>query len=293
MNQHLQMLEGRAKNVFDESLKEMLNMGIESMYMFEQEKEDAEKVKNVISIRLLSDELPSGQIGLRQLTETLSAVENIQENGMASILGFDGKRGQIPKDILDRNELIITATRAGSFIIDLGVKESQLSMFEFENQITTNVLSDMSDLLEGKIDTPEFVETYSPRTFNSVKQLVSKLNKENMGIEISDNINESNRLFAKESVKEINKKFKGTHIEKYDNIVVRGRLIKVDLSAQKITLDSQGGLVNIKIKDEEIKNHHLTTNEEYEIKTSVKDVVSRTARTRTYTASSVKNIVKL
>lgn len=293
MSQHLQMLEARAKKTPDKVLKEMLNMGIESMRMFEQEKNKAEKITNILSIRLLSDEHQSGQIGLRQLTETLSAFENVQENGMASILGFDGKRGKIPKDILERNELIITSTRAGSFIIDLGVKESQLSMFEFENQLSTNVLNDVSDLLEGIIDTPEFIETYSPRTFNSVKQLVSKLNKENLGIEISDNINESHRLFAKESIKDINRKFKGTHIEKLDDIRIRGKLIKVDLSTQKITLQSQEGLVNIKIKDEEIKNYHLTTNEEYEVKTNVKDIVRQTERTRTYTTSSVKNIIKL
>ncbi|HEL1968421.1 hypothetical protein [Streptococcus suis] len=294
MEGFVEIIKQNIKDIPDTNpYKRMMELGFESIQLFENEKNEDDKVKNVLSIRLLSDDLPSGQIGLRQLTETLSAFESVQENGMASILGFDGKRGKIPKDILARNELIITATRAGSFIIDLGVKDYQLSMFEAENQISTTVLNDMSDLLEGKIDTPEFVENYNSRTFNSVKQLISKLNKENLGVEILDNINDSNRIFAKESVKEINKKFKDTHVEKFDNVNVRGKLIKVDLSAQKITLENPDGLVSIKIKDPKIKNHHLTTNEEYEVKTNVKDIVRRTIRTRTYTAMSVNNITKL
>lgn len=273
--------------------KKMMALGLESIGVFEKEKTEINKTKNILSLRLLPHGLPSGQIGLRQLTETLSAFENVQENGVASILGFDRKRGKIPKDILARNELIITETRAGSFIIDLGMKESQLSMFESENQLVTNVLSDVSDLLEGKIDTPEFAETYSPRTFNSVKQLVSKLNKEDLGIEIQDNQNNSKKMFDKKSIEEINKKFKDTHIERLNNIIVQGKLVKVDLSTQRITLDTPNGLVNIKVKDDEIKHYHLTTNEEYKVNTNAKDIVRSSGRTTTYTTSSVKHIEKL
>ena len=238
MSTELKILEDRANKVSNDELRVMLHMGLESMREFE-EAINSSNVKSMLSIRLLSENLPSGQIGLRQLSETLKSVESIQENGIASCIGFEGKRGQIPKDILNRNELIITSTRAGSFIIDLGLKTNQLSIFDRENNIAINVMNDVSDLLEGTIDIPEFVETYSSRTFNSVKQLVSRLNKEKLGIEIQDKLNNSNKLFAKEQIVEINKKFKDTHIEKQENIIVQGKLIKVDLSTQKITLDTQ------------------------------------------------------
>ena len=176
MSTELKILEDRANKVSNDELRVMLHMGLESMREFE-EAINSSNVKSMLSIRLLSENLPSGQIGLRQLSETLKSVESIQENGIASCIGFEGKRGQIPKDILNRNELIITSTRAGSFIIDLGLKTNQLSIFDRENNIAINVMNDVSDLLEGTIDIPEFVETYSSRTFNSVKQLVSRLNK--------------------------------------------------------------------------------------------------------------------
>lgn len=292
MSTELKILEDRANKVSNDELRVMLHMGLESMREFE-EAINSSNVKSMLSIRLLSENLPSGQIGLRQLSETLKSVESIQENGIASCIGFEGKRGQIPKDILNRNELIITSTRAGSFIIDLGLKTNQLSIFDRENNIAINVMNDVSDLLEGTIDIPEFVETYSSRTFNSVKQLVSRLNKEKFGIEIQDKLNNSNKLFAKEQIVEINKKFKDTHIEKQENIIVQGKLIKVDLSTQKITLDTQEGIVNVKVNDPEIKSLHLTTNEEYQIKTSVKVVIRRTQHTFTYVTSSVRNIVEI
>ena len=292
MSTELKILEDRANKVSNDELRVMLHMGLESMREFE-EAINSSNVKSMLSIRLLSENLPSGQIGLRQLSETLKSVESIQENGIASCIGFEGKRGQIPKDILNRNELIITSTRAGSFIIDLGLKTNQLSIFDRENNIAINVMNDVSDLLEGTIDIPEFVETYSSRTFNSVKQLVSRLNKEKLGIEIKDKLNNSNKLFAKEQIVEINKKFKDTHIEKQENIIVQGKLIKVDLSTQKITLDTQEGIVNVKVNDPEIKSLHLTTNEEYQIKTSVKVVIRRTQHTFTYVTSSVRNIVEI
>lgn len=294
MENFVKIIEQNINNTPDTNpYKKMMELGFNSIKTFENEKLATDRTTNILSIRILSDELPSGQIGLKQLSETLTAFENIQENGLASIHGFDGKRGRIPKDILERNELIITATRAGSFIIDLGVKESQLSLFEKENTSTNNVLKDMSDLLEGKVDTVDFLENYSTRTFSSIKTLVSKLSKENLGIEISDNLNQTKSLFEKQTLKEINKSFKNTYVEKHNNIIVRGRLIKVDLSTQKITLDSPEGLVNIKINDREIKNYQLTTNNEYEVKTNAKDIVKESGRTRTYTATSVKNIIKL
>ena len=166
-------------------------------------------------------------------------------------------------------------------------------MFEPENNMAINVINDVSDLLEGKLDTPEFVEIYSTRTFNSVKQLVSRLNKEKLGIEIQDNKSKTNKLFAKEQIIEINKKFKDTHIEKKENIIVQGKLIKIDLSNQKITLDTTEGVVDIKVNDPEIKTLRLTTNEEYKIKTSVKVVIRRTQQTRTYVTSSVRNIEEI
>lgn len=72
--------------------------------------EEAINSSNVkcLSIRLLSEDLPSGQIGLRPLSETLKSVESIQENGITSCV-VEGKRGQI-QSILNRNELIITST---------------------------------------------------------------------------------------------------------------------------------------------------------------------------------------
>lgn len=292
MSIELKILEDRANKVSNHELRHMLHMGLDSMRVFE-EGINSSNVKNILSIRLLSENLPSGQIGLRQLSETLKAVESIQENGIASFIGFEGKRGKIPKDILERNELIITATRAGSFIIDLGLKTNQLSIFELENNMAINVMNDVSDLLEGKLDTPEFVETYSSRTFNSVKQLVSRLNKEKFGIEIQDNLSKTNKLFAKEQITEINKKFKDTHIEKQENIIVQGKLIKIDLSNQKITLDTPEGVVDIKVIDPEIKTLHLTTNEEYKIKTSVKVIIRRTQQTHTYVTSSVRNIEEI
>ena len=292
MSKELKILEDRADKVSNHELRHMLHMGLDSMRVFE-EGIDSSNVESILSIRLLSENLPSGQIGLRQLSETLKSVESIQENGIASFIGFEGKRGKIPKDILDRNELIITATRAGSFIIDLGLKTNQLSIFEPENNMAINVMNDVSDLLDGKLDTPEFVETYSSRTFNSVKQLVSRLNKEKLGIEIQDNLNKNNKLFAKEQITEINKKFKDTHIEKQENIIVQGKLIKIDLSNQKITLDTPEGVVDIKVIDPEIKTLHLTTNKEYKIKTSVKVIIRRTQQTHTYVASSVRNIEEI
>ena len=292
MSTELKILEDRANKVSNDELRAMLHMGLDSMRAFE-EGINSSNVKSILSIRLLSENLPSGQIGLRQLSETLKSVESIQENGIASFIGFEGKRGKIPKDILDRNELIITATRAGSFIIDLGLKTNQLSIFEPENNMAINVMNDVSDLLEGKLDTPEFVETYSSRTFNSVKQLVSRLNKEKLGIEIMDNINNLKKIFPKESISEINKKFKDTHIEKQESITVQGKLIKVDLSSQRITLDTQEGTVDIKVIDPEIKTLHLTTNKEYKIKTNVKVVIRRTQQSRTYVTGSVKNIEKV
>lgn len=292
MSKDLKILEDRANKVSNHELRHMLHMGLDSMRVFEKGI-DSSNVESILSIRLLSENLPSGQIGLRQLSETLKSVESIQENGIASFIGFEGKRGKIPRDILERNEFIITATRAGSFIIDLGLKTHQLSMFESENNMAINVINDVSDLLEGKLDTPEFVEIYSTRTFNSVKQLVSRLNKEKLGIEIQDNKSKTNKLFAKEQIIEINKKFKDTHIEKKENIIVQGKLIKIDLSNQKITLDTPEGVVDIKVNDPEIKTLRLTTNEEYKIKTSVKVVIRRTQQTCTYVTSSVRNIEEI
>lgn len=293
MDSFLKILEHRVNNVSNDSIKNMLNMGIDSMRMFEQEQKNDECIQNTISIRLLSSELPSGQIELRQLTETLSAFESIQENGTAALFGFEGKRGKIPKDILDRNKLIITSTRAGSFIVDLGLREGQLSMFDTENHIPTSIIGDVSDLLEEKINIEEFIETYNSRTFNSVKKLVSKLSKESLGIELLDNVNNSNRLFAKDTIKKMNHEFRGVHITKSDTLTVRGDLIKVDLATQKITLNNSEGQITIKVKDDEIKNHHLTTNETYEVRTNVKKVIRRSGSSETYTTSSVKNIVKL
>ena len=291
MSIDLKTLEDRANKVTNDCVKKMLCIGLNSMRVFEEEV-NSSNIHNMLSIRLLSDELPSGQIGLRQLTETLKSFESIQENGIASFIGFEGKRGRIPKDILERNELIITSTRAGSFIIDFGVKDYQISMFENENNMVINVMNDVSNLLDGTVDTLEVVATYSSSTFNSVKELVSRLNKEKLGIEIMDNINNLKKMFPKESISEINKKFKDTHIEKQESITVQGKLIKVDLSSQRITLDTQEGTIDIKVNDSEIKVLRLTTNEEYKIKTNVKVVIRRTQQSRTYVTGSVKNIEK-
>lgn len=70
-------------------------------------------------------------------------------------------------------------------------------------------------------------------------------------------------------------------------------MIKVDLSSQRITLDTQEGTIDIKVNDSEIKSLRLTTNEEYKIKTNVKVVIRRTQQSRTYVTASVKNIEKV
>lgn len=294
MENFVELLKQDIQKVSDSNpFKSLLQLNYQSIELFENQKKNNDQVKNVISIRLLSDEYESGQIGLKPLSDALNSFENIQANGIASAMGFDNKRGKIPKELLDRNELIITATRAGSFIIDMGLKNTQLSMFEEENQISLNVISDVSELLGEEIEVPEFVEKYNSRTFESVKKMISGLNKEKIGIEITNALKAESYLFSKENIKDINTKFKNTHIENKDGIELTGILTKVDLMTQKITLDVEGEYITIKVNDKNIKDLHLTTNEYYKVSTSVKEIVRKTDRKRTYVTNSIKNITTI
>ena len=149
MDVYAKIIEQDINNIPDSSpYKASMIEGLKSIQLFESEKLKNNRVKNVLSVRLMADCYESGQIGLKPLTEVLTSLENIQKNGLASISGYSGKRGKIPKDILSKNELIITATRAGSFVVDLAMKESQLSIFEEENHPANKIMEDVTDFLQ-------------------------------------------------------------------------------------------------------------------------------------------------
>ncbi|HEM3576780.1 TPA: hypothetical protein U1C15_000396 [Streptococcus suis] len=280
-------------NIPDSSpYKKAMIEGYKTIQLFESEKEK-NSVKNIFSLRLMTENYESGQIGLKPFTNTLNSLEHIQENGVAALFGYEGKRGRIPKDLLERNELIVTATRAGSFIIDFGMNQNQLSLFEEENLVNNHVVADMTKLLHENINVSDFVEKYSTRTFAAVKTMISNLNKEQIGFEIMDEVNNKLYSFPKEKVKEINTKLKHTYIENHKSVEVCGKLIKVDLKSKKITLDSNNEQVTIIIKDENIKTIHLTTNEDYKVTTNVKEIVKGSQRTKHYFANSISNIVKI
>ncbi|SUN56344.1 Uncharacterised protein [Streptococcus dysgalactiae] len=99
--------------------------------------------------------------------------------------------------------------------------------------------------------------------------------------------------FPKEKVKEINSKLRDTYIENHEGVEISGKLVKADLKSQKITLDSGNEQITIKIKDDNIKELHLTTNEKYKITTNVKEIIKGIQRTKNYSAHSIKNITKL
>ena len=262
MDVYAKIIEQDINNIPDSSpYKASMIEGLKSIQLFESEKLKNNRVKNVLSVRLMADSYESGQIGLKPLTEVLTSLENIQKNGLASISGYSGKRGKIPKDILSKNELIITATRAGSFVVDLAMKENQLSIFEEENHPANKIMEDVTDFLQNKIEIADFVDKYSPRTFGSVKKLISNLNSEGIGFEIIDDIKKQTASFPREKVKEINTELKSTYIEKREGMNIIGKLTKVDLGTQKITLDTDSGAITIKVNDERIKDYRLTTND--------------------------------
>ncbi|GAA0058473.1 MULTISPECIES: hypothetical protein [Streptococcus] len=294
MDVFTKIIEQDINNIPDSSpYKNAMIEGLKAIKLFESEKVEKNRVKNILSLRLMTEEYESGQIGLKPFTNTLNSLETIQENGIAAMLGYEGKRGKIPKDILERNELIITATRAGSFIVDFGVKENQLSLFEEENVVNNYIVTDVTGLLQENINVSEFVEKYSPRTFTAVKTLISNLNKEKIGFEIRDEVKDILYSFPKEKVKEINSKLRDTYIENHEGVEISGKLVKADLKSQKITLDSGNEQITIKIKDDNIKELHLTTNEKYKIITNVKEIIKGIQRTKNYSAHSIKNITKL
>ena len=293
MDVYAKIIEQDINNIPDSSpYKASMIEGLKSIQLFESEKLKNNRVKNVLSVRLMADSYESGQIGLKPLTEVLTSLENIQKNGLASISGYSGKRGKIPKDILSKNELIITATRAGSFVVDLAMKENQLSIFEEENHPANKIMEDVTDFLQNKIEIADFVDKYNPRTFGSVKKLISNLNSEGIGFEIIDDIKKQTASFPREKVKEINTELKSTYIEKREGMNIIGKLTKVDLGTQKITLDTDSGAITIKVNDEKIKDYRLTTNDVYEITTNVRELVRKGQRTQTYSTNSIDKITK-
>ena len=277
--------------------KDTLYLGLSQIQEFEKEKLDKEEANTVFSFRIISEKYPSGSIDLTSLNDTTRHIQEALITASSNLTGFSGSRGPAPQDIIERNRLIITSTRAGSFIVNLRPNTpSQTELFSEQNS-SIEILEDLLLKIEEPSKIIDVVEKYGVHTWNSLKKWVNSLEKNDLEFEFFNKQDNKKIGFDKLAIHNINVAFKENTVkEEFLKETIIGTLIKIDNNAKEITIkdDRKKEDIKIFIKDNSLKTAHLISNDKYSIDLEVQSVrYNNNKETVRYIADSVKTMKKL
>lgn len=247
----------------DNPFKQALEIGMDSIEMFENRKKEM-KIDSDGYLKLLPANHYPGQIDANTLSHTVNNLQKIVYNIADLKYGKASKRGRIPDEIKEDYNLIITGTKAGSFIIEIGEKEKQLNLFR-----ETGPIDLLTDTFNTIIDNPspkKILSKYNLRTYNSLKNFFEDLNKDRSEFEIYNDRNQEKIYFSEKIIDNHTKMLK-TRIEEEEEKerILKGILKKIDLTNNILSIEyNNSEIITINVDDNEFQNIELTTNKNYE-----------------------------
>lgn len=254
---------------------------------------------NNISLRILSD-LESGKIELRVLNTITKGLQNSFSSAYNYLFGNHKDNGKIPLQILNSSSLVLTETRAGSFIIELQPIEaisenSKLNQFTIDGESSDKsfVLSQIVTIVdEEEALASKIIEEFGVRTFKISREWFKKMDKENISFEYNDKYISEKKIFSPSKIKKIAEKLSDIKIElKQDNIELTGKLKSVSDPKSTLILEDESNInVEVKILDDSLEYNELTTNKIYTVIVNKLVIEDSTGKVETkYTLNSVNN----
>lgn len=250
---------------------------------------------NNISLRILSD-LDSGKIELRVLNIITKGLQSSFSSAYNHLFGNHKDNGMIPLNILKSSSLVLTETRAGSFIVDIETKESsdrRQFTLDGKNSDKSSILSEIITIVDQEESIAEkIIEEFGVRTFNSSRDWFKKMDKEHVSFEYKDKYLNEKKIFDPLKIKKIAEILSDIKVDlKEDNIELIGKLKSVADPKNSLLFEiDKNSHVEVKILDNSLENNELTTNKMYTVHVNKLVLEDSTGKIETkYTLNSVDN----
>lgn len=252
-------------------------------------------VGNNISLRILSD-LESGKIELSVLNVITKGLQSSFSSACNHLFGNHKDIGAIPRHILNSSSLVLTETRAGSFIIDLETKEkSEKRQFTLDGESSdkSHILSEIIAIVDEEDKIAEkIIEEFGVRTFKTSRDWFKKMDNENVSFEYKDMFLNEKKIFEPIKIKKIAKELSDIKVDfKEDNIELVGKLKSVSDPKNTLLFETnEKDYLEVKILDNSLEDNELTTNKTYTLNVNKLVLEDSTGKIETkYTLNSVNN----
>lgn len=250
---------------------------------------------NNISLRILSD-LDSGKIELRVLNIITKGLQSSFSSACNHLFGNHKDIGAIPRHILNSSSLVLTETRAGSFIVDLETKEkSEKRQFTLDGESSDKsyILSEIIAIVDEEDKIAEkIIEEFGVRTFKTSRDWFKKMDNENVSFEYKDMFLNEKKIFEPIKIKKIAKELSDIKVDfKEDNIELVGKLKSVSDPKNTLLFETnEKDYLEVKILDNSLEDNELTTNKTYTLNVNKLALEDSTGKIETkYTLNSVNN----
>jgi len=246
----------------DNPFKDALESGMDSIETFEEQKEGL-RADTDGYFKILSPKYHSGQIDANTLSDTVDGLQKIIYNIADLKYGKASKRGKISETIKADFDLIITGTKAGSFIIEIGDPDKQLNLFRDAGPI--DILTETFSTIYTHPSPKKILTQYNLRTYNSLKSFFKNLNKNQSEFEIYNGRNQERIFFDEKNIQLNTENFKADIKEEEEKRQpLEGVLKRVDVANQTLSIENDNSeLMTINVDDERFKDVELTTNKNY------------------------------
>lgn len=139
-----------------------------------------------LEVKLVTKDLPSGQVLVRTLTTVLGGLQSLTDSVANTLFNQASNRGPIPQEIIERNSWVLKTVNAGSFIAVVDLKhEDQLVIDDLPQR---QIVSELYNLFNASYEEErllEVISTLGTRTLKYYTDWTKGIRDSNIPVEIN------------------------------------------------------------------------------------------------------------
>lgn len=208
------------------------------------EKEEVDYLigKEEMTLTMRPQDLPSGEVGLRDFTLIAGGFQELADSVANTIFNQPSEKGKIPNEVLDKNEMILKETKAGSFIAVLNIRHpEQTSLDEPDSTQTIKELFSLFDSSDDENLLAEKVSLLGPRALKNYVNWTKIISEVNTPVDIvwrSAYSEKSSMSFNRENAGKIYNTLNNFSDAKEEDISLEGKLTGTNIRTETFELIS-------------------------------------------------------
>lgn len=216
----------------------------------EEIKKEEEKIKRLsdkeeLVLTMKPKNLPAGQISVRDFILVIGGLQELSDSIANTIYNQPSEKGKIPANILDKTEMVLKETRAGSFQAILNINHpKQTSLEEPEIVHTMNELFSLFDSSSDEELLAEKISVLGPRALKNYIHWTKAIREMDTPIDLEWRSSYKERASISWDRKNANKIYKllnNFSDAKEEEVTLQGRLTGANIRTETFEFISEDG----------------------------------------------------